>query len=71
MTSGIPNNNTVLYGPGPFRRVPTGPAAGPPLRGLVLMAFQSFGVGLAMACTYKFGIGDPQMRKYKQFYEDK
>jgi len=25
MTSGIPNQNPWLYGPGPFKRVPTGP----------------------------------------------
>jgi len=70
MTSGIPNQNPYLYGPGPFKRVPKGPAAGPPLRGLVIVASQAFGIGLVAALTYKYTVSEPQMRRYKQYYEN-
>lgn len=69
MTSGIPNQNPWLYGPGPFKRVPTGPAAGPPLAGLVKVCLQ--GLVLASAATFavKKVYVDPQRRAYKEYYE--
>ena len=70
MVSGIPNQNMYLYGPGPFKRIPKGPAAGPALPGLVKVATQGVVIAFTVAMAFKYTCIDPQRRGYKKYYEE-
>merc|ERR1712071_278805 len=64
-----PNRNASLYGPGPVFRPGKGPAAGPPLQGLVKVVVQGCALGLVAGLGYKVLIKDPTQRGVEEYYK--
>eukprot|EP00586_Coscinodiscus_wailesii_P013720 CAMPEP_0172494684 /NCGR_PEP_ID=MMETSP1066-20121228/53859_1 /TAXON_ID=671091 /ORGANISM="Coscinodiscus wailesii, Strain CCMP2513" /LENGTH=70 /DNA_ID=CAMNT_0013265855 /DNA_START=132 /DNA_END=344 /DNA_ORIENTATION=+ len=63
------NNNPILYGPGPVRRLGRGFATGPPLMGLAKCAAQATVIGFVAAIAYKVTIKDPTERVVADYYK--
>lgn len=70
----IINRNPYLYGPGPVKRVPTGWLSIyhrlPPVQGFSLAAAHAVALGLAVSFTFKFMVGDPQIRAIEEYYKE-
>eukprot|EP00543_Licmophora_paradoxa_P000427 CAMPEP_0202444746 /NCGR_PEP_ID=MMETSP1360-20130828/3700_1 /ASSEMBLY_ACC=CAM_ASM_000848 /TAXON_ID=515479 /ORGANISM="Licmophora paradoxa, Strain CCMP2313" /LENGTH=73 /DNA_ID=CAMNT_0049060793 /DNA_START=240 /DNA_END=461 /DNA_ORIENTATION=+ len=66
----IVNKNPHLFGPGPLARRATGIGARPPLQGFVITAFQGLALAFAGGFAYKFGMGDPGIKKIEDYYKE-
>lgn len=70
----IINRNPYLYGPGPFRRTPTGMgsyyAKLPPVQGFGAAAVHGLVLSLVGGLIYKFGFGNPQIKQIEDYYKE-
>lgn len=70
----IVNQNPYLYGPGPVKRVPSGPFSmygrAPPLRGFTMAAVHGVALALVTGLGYKFMFGDPQVKQIEDYYKE-
>lgn len=68
------NKNPFLFGPGPVKRVPAGAFTQygrmAPLNGFTLAAAQGVALALAVSFSFKFFIGDPQIKQIEDYYKE-
>ena len=70
----IINRNPFLYGPGPVKRAPKGfmtmYSRMPPVQGFAMAAGHAVVLGLIGSFTFKFMVGDPQIRAIEEYYKE-
>ena len=68
------NRNPYLYGPGPVKRVPSGPfafyALASPVRGFSMAAIHGTIFALAGAMVFKVFVGDVQIKAIEDYYKE-
>jgi hypothetical protein len=74
ITGKLVNRNPYLYGPGPVRRVPSGPFSyfgrAPPVTGFSAAAGAGAVIALVCSYTYKILFMDPQVRQIETYYKE-
>lgn len=70
----IINRNPYYFGPGPIRRIPTGPFSyfgrQPPVAGFSAAAAVGVAIALIGSMAFKIMFGDPQIKAIEDYYRE-